>query len=173
MPPPCFSSSCYLKAECLRPRRRPAGHLYSILEVSLIHARPVLRLVKPSTQPPGPGLGRCSWIFNAPIVLVFEWVGTTGWVGTLSGQLGSDVATRTAGGQGQVGDQQWLSLTCCTEALRSHFSNSCQKTKMPVQREIISAQLTPTDLFVINFCCFDVRVWSQVPMLSNSVALVS
>lgn len=115
MPPPRFSSSCYLEPESLRQRLPPAGHLYGILEVSLIHVQPLLRLVKPSTQSPGPWPERCSWIFNKPIVLVFEWIGTTGWVATLSGQLGSDMATQTAGGQGEVGDQVRLGLTCCIE----------------------------------------------------------
>lgn len=75
---------------------------YGILEASLIHAWPLLRPVKPSTQSaPGPGLERCSWIFNEPIVLVFEWIGTTGWVGALSGQLDSDVTNSWRAGSGR------------------------------------------------------------------------
>lgn len=44
-------------------------------------------------------------MFNEPIVPVCEWIGTIGWDGTLSRQLGLDMATQTAGGQGQGGDQ--------------------------------------------------------------------
>lgn len=44
-------------------------------------------------------------MFNEPIVLVCEWIGMIGRDGTLSRQLGSDMATQTAGGQGQGGDQ--------------------------------------------------------------------
>lgn len=78
IPPPCFSSSCYLKAEPLRPRLSPARHLTASRRPASSTRGLCFVRWKPSTpSAPGLGLERCSWIFNEPIVLVFEWIGTT------------------------------------------------------------------------------------------------